>query len=234
MSGLYITGTDTGVGKTLVCALLARYLHLAGERVITQKWVQTGCVGEADDLRVHCRIGGLPEDPAWLAARNPYCFALPASPHLAAEAEGRPIDPEVIIRAYQALASSFDPVLVEGAGGALAPLTRSMLAIDLVARLGMPALLVVGNKLGCINHALLTVEALRARDIPVLGLVFNSLPGCSDDARIIQDNPRITAQLSGVPLLGELPVIARPHHGSNAVAAITEALMRVWKREHHD
>ncbi|HEY3415445.1 MAG TPA: dethiobiotin synthase [Armatimonadota bacterium] len=228
MSGIFITGTDTGVGKTLVCGCLAGFLQAHGRRVITQKWVQTGCPETAEDLLLHRRLGELEEIAELQDALNPYCFAFPASPHLAAAREGASIDPQVIANAYRQLESRFDLVLVEGAGGLLVPLTGDTLTIDLVAQLGLTALVVVRNGLGCINHALLTIEALRSRRIPLAGLVFNR-PAEDGDEEILQDNPRTIAHLTGAPILGELPYLADPGQAPAAFAPIGETFLQQYE-----
>ncbi len=228
MKGLFITGTDTGIGKTLVTGLLAGYLCRRGWRVITQKWVQTGCTGVAEDIASHYALGHFSAGEAEALLVNPYCFPLPMSPHLAAEQAGCLVDPEVIVRAYEALAARFELVLVEGAGGALAPLTRTLCTADLVAQLAIPALLVVGNKLGCINHALLTIEALHSRGIPILGAVFNRLTESADDPAILCDNPRVVAELGGVPVFGEMPLLTHLSDGEEYIVPIAEALLREW------
>ena len=226
MNSLFITGTDTGIGKTLVTGLLAGYFHRRGWRVITQKWVQTGCTGQSEDIARHYALGNFTAEEAFSPSVNPYCFALPASPHLAAEQAGCTVDPEVIARAYGELAERFELVLVEGVGGALTPLTRTMRTADLVAQLAIPALIVAGNQLGCINHTLLTIEALRGRGIHLLGVVFNRLAESTDDPAILRDNPRVVAALGGVPVLGELPFLAHPGDGEQYIAPIGEALLR--------
>jgi len=230
MSGILITGTDTGVGKTLICGYLAAWLRARGMRAITQKWVQTGCSGRSEDLQVHLRLGGWPEEEleTLLADLCPYCFPLPASPHLAAAREGVHVEPERIERAYTKLCSRFEIVLVEGVGGLLVPLTEDMVVADLAARLGLSALVVVRNRLGCINHALLTVEGLRSRGIPPLGLVFNRVDG-SGNEELRRDNLRIIALLSGVEILGELPHLADPMRGLDAFDPIGRAFMLRWK-----
>jgi len=221
VNGLFITGTDTGVGKTWICGYLAGFLRAQGVRVVTQKWVQTGCAGYSEDLARHQQLSGFTPDPALAPLLNPYCFPFPASPHLASAREGVVIEAEVILSAYRALAAQFELVLVEGAGGVCVPLTDHLLTIDLVARLHLPAVVVVRNGLGCINHALLTLEALRARQIPLLGLIVNHTSP-DGDARILQDNPRIIEQLSGVPVLGSMPYLPIPD--AEAFAPIGAAL----------
>jgi len=167
--GIFITGTDTDVGKTVVTGLLAQYLLGKTWSVITQKWVQSGCEGFAEDIDVHLHwMGRTREGLAnYQEAVCPYVFALPASAHLAAEAEGRAIDLAVIKQAYERLAARFEWVLVEGMGGALVPYSRKALLLDLVDELDLPVLIVAKNKLGAINHTLLTIEAIQARGLTV-------------------------------------------------------------------
>ena len=230
MKGLFITGTDTAVGKTVVCGLLAAYLQEAGARVVTQKWIQTGCTGFSEDIETHLRFMGL-DRQALEAGEDlicPYTFPLAASPHLAAEAAGQTIDPEHLKACYLKLANRYDRVLVEGLGGAAVPYSRDSLVLDLVVDLELPVLVVVQNKLGAINHALLTVEALRQRGLRTVGLVFNSCPG--EDPRIVQDNPRIVAELTGQPCFGTLPW-QRDHRGlTNSFRSLGKAIERAWNQ----
>lgn len=199
MKAIFITGTDTGVGKTLVAGLLAGYLIGKGKKVITQKWVATG---KADDIRAHRALAGSP-----LRERRdlvlPYAFRLAASPHLAARHERRVIGPERIRRSFRELSLRYDVVIVEGTGGVLVPVNRGTLLIDIVKDLGMSALLVVGNKIGAINHALLSIEALKKRGVPLIGIVFNDLPGTKK--LILDDNRKLIGEMSGVTVFGGLP-----------------------------
>ena len=176
---LFVTGIDTGVGKTVVTGLLARFLQDRGLRVATQKPVQTGdnrLPGE--DLRWHRRLMGvesLPEDAEGITC--PYRFQLPASPHLAAGQEDAEIDPPVLDVATERLRQRYDVVLVEGAGGLLVPLRRDLTLGDyLVARLekwGGKLVVVTTGRLGSINQTLLTLEAAASRNLPLAGLVVN-------------------------------------------------------------
>lgn len=227
MSGLFITGTDTDAGKTLICGYLAGFLCEQGTAVVTQKWVQTGSADGLDDVRLHQALSGLALDPALDALCVPYRFPFPASPHLAAAQEGAAVDPAIIAGAYRQLAARFAVVLVEGAGGALVPLTADVLTADLAADLSLPALLVVRNGLGCINHALLTVEALRQRSIPTLGIIFTRTTA-DGDPRILADNVEIIGRLSGAPVLGELPYLPDPLAGASAFAPIGRAFLTQW------
>jgi dethiobiotin synthetase len=205
MQSLFVTGTDTGVGKTVVCGLLAGYLRGRGLSVITQKWIQTGTQAGDRDIDAHDRWAG-GADPAWAGyadLRMPCAYALPASPHLAAAQAQQPVDCARIRHAFQGLTDHFDCVVVEGIGGVLVPIDDRTLAVDLVRDLSLPVLVVTANRLGTINHTLLTVEALRTRGLVVLGLVFHAVP--NEDPIIAADNPRIVAAHTGVPVLGQLP-----------------------------
>ena len=185
-NSIFITGTDTGVGKTLVAGFLARYFTEKGLRTTTQKWVETGREeGAESDL-------------------TPYIFKYPSSPHLAARLEERSIDPGVIKEAHLRLRSEFDLVIVEGTGGFLVPINDEETIGDLVRELLLPVLIVAENRLGAINQTLLTVEALRARRLSAAGIVFNRLSAEGEEL-ILEDNLRIVEKLTGVKILGELP-----------------------------
>ena len=206
MSGkiIFITGTDTGVGKTVITGCLARFLADAGYSVITQKWVQTGSgSGIPPDIRVH--LGMMGRKPSqvreYLPDMAPFSFRYPASPHLAARLEKRRVDPGRIIRSCRRLAGKFDFVLAEGAGGLMVPVTGSCTYADLLKKMGIPVIIVAGNKLGVINHSVLTAEALKSGGIRNLGFVFNNIftgtPGI-----ILRDNPVIVGKISGNRIFG--------------------------------
>jgi dethiobiotin synthetase len=134
---------------------------------------------------------------------------LPASPHLAAQQEGITINPAKLTTATQALQRRFDHVLIEGAGGIMVPITQSLTLLDLVGQMKLPTLVVVKNELGCINHALLTINALAERQIPILGIVMNGEEtGTPRD--ILDDNPGIIASLSGLPILATIGQLEDP------------------------
>ncbi|HEY5191175.1 MAG TPA: ATP-dependent dethiobiotin synthetase BioD, partial [Candidatus Deferrimicrobium sp.] len=126
---------------------------------------------------------------------------------------------------------SHDAVLVEGAGGFLVPLSEELLTGDLVARIGLPVLVVAGNRLGCVNDALLTVEAVRRRGISLQGIVFNRLPGEGDGtlAEVLADNPRIVAEITRAPVLGEVPLLLDPARGAEAFAPVGRAFLERWR-----
>jgi len=204
---IFVTGTDTGIGKTVVSGLLARYFLKKGGRVITQKWVQTGSSlpGLPLDIKTHLKIMG--KDKNYIKSHLddviPYVFKFPASPHLAAKIEGRVINESKIIKSFKRLSSEFDYVIVEGTGGVLVPLNRKHLIVDLVAKLNLSVLLVAGNKLGSINHTLMSIEALKKRKLNIIGIVFNNMPG--ENKIILEDNCKIIKELSGEKVLGVLP-----------------------------
>ena len=232
MNGIFVTGTDTGVGKTLVCGLLAGFLRGRGLRVVTQKWVQTGCVGEPEDLAAHWRLSGPSGPPAGERMEDlcPYRFRLPASPRLAAAREGVRVDASVIEASLRRLAARHDLVIVEGTGGFLVPLAEGLTTGDLVARIGLPVLAVVGNRLGCVNLALLTVEAVRRRGVPLLGLVVNrTADAAGTAAEVLADNPRAVAEATGAPVLGELPFLPDVGRAAEPFAPVGEAFLSRWR-----
>jgi dethiobiotin synthetase len=185
-----ITGIDTDIGKTIVTGLVARSLQQTGVSVITQKIAQTGCEGIAEDIITHRKLMGislLPEDKNGLTC--PYVFKKACSPHLAAELEETHIDTKKITAATETLASKFDHVLLEGAGGLLVPLTRKITFLDYLEEKGYPLLLVSSARLGSINHTLSALEIAANRGLLVQGIVYNSYN--ADDAVIRDDSYRV-------------------------------------------
>ncbi|AUZ56071.1 dethiobiotin synthase [Stenotrophomonas acidaminiphila] len=179
---IFVGGIDTEIGKTVVTGWLARQWLDQGSEVITQKLVQTGCVGASDDILLHRRLMGcglFEEDRD--GTTMPALYAYPASPHLAARLEGRALDLDVIGAATARLRARYATVLVEGAGGLLVPLTPDLLTLDYVARQGWPVLLVTSGRLGSINHTLLSLEAIAARGVALHGIAWNSRDDGSDE-----------------------------------------------------
>ena len=175
MRGLFVTGTDTGVGKTVVAVTLLQSLAAAGVRCVGMKPVAAGfdIDGVNGDVRALDEAGNV-RAPA--ADRNPYAFAAAVAPHLAAAASAATIDLAVIGAAAGRLAASADALIVEGAGGALVPLDGRHDMLDIAATLELPVLLVVGMRLGCLNHALLSALAIRRRGLELRGWIANRLP----------------------------------------------------------
>jgi dethiobiotin synthetase len=139
----------------------------------------------------------------------PYVFKLPASPHLASRAEKNNIDINRIKKSLTVLSRRFVIVIVEGTGGLLVPLNEKSLMIDVVKKFDLPVLLVAGNRLGAINHALLSIEALRSRGIKIMGVIFNNISK-GDSPAMLKDNIRITKKLTGVNVFGTLPYTHDP------------------------
>ena len=173
----FISGIDTGIGKTVVAGRMCRALQEAGRDWISVKMVQTGCDGFSEDLDAHRALAGVgrfPEDEEGLTA--PQIFKFPASPLLAAGLEGRTVDLKRIAASVETCAKRHEIVIVEGAGGLLVPLTEETLTADFVAEQGWPIILVASGRLGAINHILLSMEAAKARGIPFAGIVMNDYP----------------------------------------------------------
>ena len=183
----FVSGIDTNIGKSYATGYLAREWNKKGIRTITQKFIQTGNTGLSEDIELHRRIMGvdlLPEDLSGLTM--PEIFSYPCSPHLAAEIDKRNIDFSKIENAAKRLSETYDAVLLEGAGGLMVPLTRKYLTIDYVAEKRLPLILVASGRLGSINHTLLSLEAIRLRNIPLYAIAYNLFPE-SDDALIRDD-----------------------------------------------
>ncbi len=211
LTGLFVTGTGTGVGKTAVAAALCHLTQKAGLPVAPVKPVQTGVLpGEPGDLDVCLAAAGMTVSGPVRSLMNPYRFRLPASPHLAAEQEGRTVDPQTILKGCRELSRSYDRLIVESAGGLLVPLTRTYGTLDLAAGLGLPLIVVAGAALGTINHTLLTLKAARSAGLTVKAVVLNRpSPGCADETeRLIEtDNRRVIEESGQVKVFGPLPHI---------------------------
>ena len=221
--GFFVTGTDTGVGKTLVAAGLAYCLRRRGINLAVMKPVQTGGVVKggrlvSEDLELLLEGVKLNEP---LELLNPYCFPEPCSPHLAARLAGTEIDPSRIISAYKQLADCYEVVIVEGSGGLLVPLREDYLMADLSRDLSLPLLVVADNRLGVINHAALTVKCAQARGLEILGVLLNQTKFLPPDP-IQRDNPAIIARITQVPLLGAVPY--REAQGAELLPAIAALL----------
>lgn len=186
----FVSGIDTGVGKTVATGVMARWLLQRKISVATVKLVQTGCRGFSEDLDAHRAIMGvppLPEDAAGLT--TPQIFDFPASPHLAAALERRTVDTGRISECVRKVSEQYDVTLVEGAGGLAVPLTEDFLTVDFAAAELWPVILVCSGKLGALNHALLSIEALKHRDMDLAGVVYNY---CAEaDPVIDEDTPRM-------------------------------------------
>ncbi|UFS70052.1 dethiobiotin synthase [Geomonas sp. RF6] len=205
--GIFITGTDTGIGKSIVSATLARLLHLSGISVGVMKPVTSGCEERAGalvslDAGLLCWGAGIPltSDSA------PYLAKAPLAPSVAATLDGITIEPAVIAAAYERLSAQYDFVIVEGAGGLMVPINRSFLMSDLARMLQLPLLVVARPNLGTVNHTLLTTYSASQLGLDVAGVVINRFPAAPDQAE--QTAAPLIAELSTAPLLGVFPAVA--------------------------
>ncbi|MBN2211475.1 MAG: dethiobiotin synthase [Sedimentisphaerales bacterium] len=205
-NGIFITGTDTGVGKTLVTGAIAWCLRKSGLKTGVFKPVATGCehrreglVSRDAEFLSHCSDSELP-----LSIINPVTYSQPLAPWMAAQKAGQPINWQVIADAYRQVVAAGDVVLVEGIGGAMVPLERDFLVLDLMAAMQLPALIVARAGLGTINHTLLTVEVCRKAGLEVMGIVINGYNSDSTDESQ-ESNPRVLRDLTGLPVLSVIP-----------------------------
>lgn len=197
----FITGTDTGIGKTYVACRLIRQYVAQGYRVVGMKPVAAGC-DLIDGQWVNedvCLLTEASNVDAPLHLVNPYCFRAPIAPHIAAEQEHVDIQLDVIVQAYQALAELADIVVVEGAGGLLVPLNAEITIAELIKALGIPVVFVIGMRLGCINHALLSLEVMQSRSLLIDSWVANPI---DPNMQCYQENmATLRHKLQGIPEL---------------------------------
>ena len=193
---LFLTGTDTGVGKTYVSALLVRALRRAGLDTAPMK---PFCCGDREDaLALHAACdGAVPLDVI-----NPIWYATPASPYTAAKVENRPADLELVRRNFQQLRAQHRSLIVEGVGGWMVPIAKDYFVADLAAEFGLPVAVVVRNRLGALNHALLTVRDIQRRGLPFAGIIFNRAEAENDVAAAT--NRELLEVLVGEPVLFEI------------------------------
>jgi len=206
-NGIFITGTDTGVGKTLVACGLAALFRDSGYDVGVMKPAETGCKEKDGKL--------FPEDAVRLKEASgceaplekicPYQLRDPLAPSIAAEREGVRIDIDRLMNIYNEISSAHDITLVEGAGGLLVPLLPSYTYADLARVLKLPLLLVAANRLGVINHLLLTLEHVSCQGLRVLGYILNQLE--SQPSLAAETNREVLSTLTSISCLGEIPYI---------------------------
>ena len=183
----FISGIDTGIGKTYTTGYLAKLWNAQGKKTITQKLIQTGNIDISEDIEQHREIMGMgwfPEDEMKLTM--PEIFTYPASPHLATKIDGREIDFQKIENATAQLAEKYEFVLLEGAGGLMVPLTTDLLTIDYVAEKKHPIIFVTSGRLGSINHTILSLEAIKNRGLELYAVAYN-LKDESQDELISKD-----------------------------------------------
>ena len=205
--GVFITGTDTGVGKTLVASALVMHLVQRGIDVGVMKPIETGYLrgtkARSDGMRLRKAAGT--DDP--MAEVCPYVFRLSVAPFSAARAEGTIVQIARIIRAFRGLSQKHALMVAEGVGGVYAPITQSINVLDLIHRMKSATVVVGRSGLGGINHALLTLHALRRRNIPIVALVLNQRQPLRTKIARMQEQSTVSLlrMLAGVPVIGPLP-----------------------------
>lgn len=203
--GFFITGTDTEIGKTLVAGALIQKFREQGINALGFKPVAAGTYQDqqgnilnedVETLRIAANLGHDQKIP------SPYVFEIPIAPHLAAEKLGIRLNLSIMLDAFEKVSSQTNCIIVEGAGGFLIPLNETENLSDLVQKLKLPVIMVVGMRLGCINHALLTYEAMTSRQLKVAGWVANSL---SSEMPFLQENIKTLQTKIQAPFLGSIP-----------------------------
>ncbi len=214
--GFFVTGTDTEVGKTVVSAVLAYGLQKRGCDVGVMKPVATGAHrrdGEfvADDtLILHKAVGGA--QPISEITASSCTFEMPASPHLAAEMENRPIQKELVRASFESLTKKHACMIVEGVGGLFVPIRKDWMVFDMAQEFGLPLVVVARSGLGTLNHTLLTVDAARTRGLTIAGIVFNRTVAGENGSQsswtpIERDNMVTIESLGSVKILGAIPYV---------------------------
>jgi dethiobiotin synthetase len=207
--GIFVTGTDTGVGKTVIAGSLVAALVERDLRVAVMKPVASGSERRPEGLRNADALALMAEASVRAAydTVNPYCFLPPVAPHIAAAEAGVTIEVATIRERFESLAARADLVVVEGAGGWLVPLGRTLSMADLALELDLPVLLVVGMRLGCLNHALLTRAAIAARNATFAGWVANGVEPALERA---EENVATLTERLGVAPLARVPFLREP------------------------
>ncbi len=207
MKGVFITGTDTGVGKTLCAAALLEVYRQQGFSTIAMKPVASGCEQTSDGLRNEDALLLMQHmcEAASYEEVNPYTFEPAMAPHLAATRENVTINCDELVVQAQSLADRADRIVIEGAGGWLAPLNEQQSFANLAEQLDLPVVLVVGIRLGCLNHALLTIENMQHRGVKVAGWIANIGLDNAADCLDINENINSLQTRISAPLLGKIP-----------------------------
>jgi len=209
MKGIFITGTDTDIGKTIVTAGILRALRGEGLDVVPAKPIQSGAVRsdvklQSQDLALCLKAAKLNPAADELTLMSRYLFEPACSPHLAARMAGEQIEIPTIRRDLEMLASGHQGLVVEGAGGVIVPINEQQTMLDLMVALALPVVLVARGSLGTINHSLLSLQTLKNAGLDVLGIVFCDAIPCADDF-IRRDNPKTIAQFGKTDILGDIP-----------------------------
>lgn len=222
--GVFVTGTDTGVGKTVVAAAVVHMLRAQGLRVAVMKPVASGAYQTQGGLRNDDaqRLISVSNVTAEYAQVNPYCFAPPVAPHIAAEEAGVVIDPAIIRTRFGDLSRQADAIVVEGVGGWRVPLAAGFDVAALASDLQLPVVLVVGLRLGCLSHARLSAEAIAAADCPLAGWIGSTVDA---DMERYGQNLATLRRLLPAPCLGIVPHLENPGPESAAAHLETQSLL---------
>ena len=221
MGGLFVTATDTGVGKTVVTGALARALQARGFSVGVAKSVQSGNRADdpAGDAMLLKRFAGVPDAPEEICA---YAFAAPLAPLVAARLERRAIEPGPILERVRRLSARYDVLLVEGAGGLMVPVGEDWTIGELAKWIGFPLLIVARPGLGTVNHTILTALAAQQLGLDPVGVVLNGLRPDADPSW--ETNPALIESFGGVPVVGRTPWLGDVGGPEELVEAIAEHL----------
>jgi dethiobiotin synthase len=209
--GIFVTGTDTGVGKSVVTAALVSLFRADGIDAVPMKPVHTGCISTPHgwvvvDLEFCLDMANLEPSLAERKLMAPYCFKPACSPHLAAAQSYETISISRIVDDFSVLMTNHDLVIVEGAGGVLVPINGEETMLDVMVRLSLPVLLVARPWLGTINHTLLSLHELARAGVSVLGVIFNDSRPCAQD-KIVHDNRVTIERFAHAPVLAHFPFI---------------------------
>ena len=231
LNGLFVTGTDTEVGKTLVSGALILKLREQGMNTIGFKPVVAGTYQDANGITLNEDLETLRISsnlkPGELSL-CPYFLDRPAAPHLVAKEQGLQLEMDVIKQAFQNIQNQAECVVVEGAGGLLIPLNDDEDLGDFAIEINLPVILVVGMKLGCLNHALLTYEAIKARNLKIAGWVANTL---LEEMPLLQENLETLQSRINAPFLGHIPTLPKelqkPINSPYSIEALTFAAQHI-------
>jgi len=200
MKGFFITGTDTDAGKTYVTSLIIKALR--GENMDAVGYKPICCGGREDAYALQEASGGARDGALDLYKVNPYWARTPAAPYVAGMFEKKPLEIEPLLQGARDLGEAHQVVLAEGVGGWLVPILKDYMVADLAKDMGLPVILVVGNRLGALNQTLLTVQSMRAAGIEPVGMVFNNLQEEQETATVTNKN--LAEELTGVPVLADV------------------------------
>ena len=223
--GIFITGTDTNIGKTLISASLTWKLannyndicimkpFATSNKIFSKKY-------NSKDLFLLLKSIHLKENTSDL---NPYFYTIPASPYMATKLlKVKPLDIKTVVKKFNCLAEKYDFLIVEGIGGIYVPLTKKYKLIDFIKLTKLPVIIVTTPKIGTVNHTLLTIEACKKYDIPIKGLIFNKMPSSPSDVE--KATPKFINELTNIPILGIIPIIKNLKYNKMTFKSVAEKI----------